>query len=110
MAKIREGSKIVSQTGNLRGLLDYTRTLRPQFYTNEAGPVFRPYVTKAAVALLNQQTGSDPQAHLTVWYSNGAVGSSYFQSFSIAVDWVKARRSWCLKVTSETAHRVEFTY
>jgi hypothetical protein len=74
-AIVKDG-KVIRTSRNLRGMRDYARV--------------SPIVEVA--------TMKDPQLPsrgiLTVVYQDGAKCSASFASYSIMIDWVRARRSW----------------
>lgn len=89
-SRIYDGTTVIYQSANLRGLLDHARRRD----TTKDGRI-APYsigVTRAYVTPLKGGRG-----HLTVFYGNGTIGHSDFQSFHVACDWVRSRRSWNLR-------------
>lgn len=74
MSTITKNARIIRQSKNLRGLLDYARVSR---------------VTRVELAPFAQVNGS-----LRVFYEDGSIGRENFASYRIMVDWVRNRRSW----------------
>lgn len=80
--EIKKDSRIVARSRNLRGLLDYAR---------------RKNIWVICVAIWKTDQG----AMLDFTYSDKAMARVDFADFAVARDWIRARRSWGLSMTSK---------
>lgn len=74
MDTITLNGKIVSRSQNLRGILDYARKF----------PVESAYVRRMP----------EGKARVKIVFSNRAISVTQWESYIIAIQWIKSRRSW----------------
>lgn len=76
MVEIKLNNKVVSKSQSLRGILEYARN-------------------KAIVREATCYRATD-DALIAINFDNGAECRTRFADYSVAVDWVRSRRSWGL--------------
>jgi len=81
---IGKQGQIVSQSRNLRGLLDYAR--RHPVVWIETQPLT--WVSRDGRPLW------PAGARLYLRFADGAEAMTYFSSYAVLQDWIKARRTW----------------